>query len=169
MLNGEPIDDVNEFLYLGSIVYSTGHMEEDIKPRKKKAQLAFSMLHLVLNRGVPRSMTKLWIFNYNVKSALLYVSEQWREMSALMKQVQVFISKCLQQILRIWWPEHYISNRDQWQWTSQELIHVNITRRHCKCNTSRKELSRARSALEWHRQGSWTDPRTPGVLAYRGT
>ena len=105
MLSGQAVEDVNEFTYLGSIVSPTGGTEEDIKARRKKAQQAFATLRPVWSCRSPRTKTKLRIFNSNVKSVLLYGSETWRETNALIKQVQVFINKCLRQILGIRWPE----------------------------------------------------------------
>ena len=68
--------------------------------------------------------------------------------------MQVFINKCLRQILGIQWPEK-ISNRDLWQRTGQEPVHVSIKRRRWKWigHTLRKEHSIVRSALDWNPQG----------------
>ena len=131
MLSGQAVEDVNEFTYLGSIVSPTGGTEEDIKARRKKAQQAFTMLRPVWSCRSLRTKTKLRIFNSNVKSVLLYGSETWRETNALIKQVQVFINKCLRQILGIRWPEK-ISNRDLWQRTGQEPVLVSIKTRRWK-------------------------------------
>ena len=59
------------------------------------------MLRPVWRCKALRMKTKIQIFNSNVKSVLLYGSETWRETRALMKQVQVFINKCLRQTLGI--------------------------------------------------------------------
>ena len=154
MLSGQAIEDVNEFTHLASIVSPTGGMEEDIKARRKKAQQAFAMLRPVWSCRSLRTKTKLRIFNSNVKSVHLYGSETWRETNALIKQVQVFINKCLRQILGIRCPEKN-SNRDLWQRTGQEPVHVSMKRRRWKWigNTLRKEHSIARSALDWNPQG----------------
>ena len=126
----------------------------NIKARRKKAQQAFAMLHPVWSCRALRTKTKLQIFNSNVKSVLLYSSETWRETNTLINQVQVFVNKCLWQILGIQWSEK-LSNRDLWQRTGHEPIHANIKTRCLKWlrHTLRKEHSIVRSALAWNPQG----------------
>ena len=106
--------------------------------------------------------TKLRIFNSNVKSVLLYSSETWRETNTLINQVQVFINKCLWQILRIRWPEK-LSNHDLWQQTGQEPIQVNTKRRCWKWigHILREEHSIVHSGLAWNPQGKrkWGCPK----------
>ena len=53
--------------------------------------------------------TKLRIFETNVKSVLLYGSETWKQTKKNENDLQVFVNKCLRQILQIRWPEK-ISN-----------------------------------------------------------
>ena len=110
MLNGKIIEDVGELKYLGSIVSCTGGREKDIKARRKKVQQAFAMLRPVWRCKALRMKAKIQIFNSDVKSVLLYGSETWKGTRALMKQVQVFVNKCMRQILGIRWPEKISNN-----------------------------------------------------------
>ena len=77
-LRGEPIEDVDSFTYLGSIVGKTGGTDEDIKARIQKARNAFPMMKNIWKSGNIRLQTKLRLFNSNVRSVLLYGSETWR-------------------------------------------------------------------------------------------
>ena len=74
-LNGEDLEDVDRFTYLGSAIMVTGRAEEDAKSRLGKARLAFSTLRPVYNASSISTKIKLRIFTTNVKATLLYGSE----------------------------------------------------------------------------------------------
>jgi hypothetical protein len=57
--------------------------------------------------------TKVWLFNSNVKTILLYGAETWKTTKSLLHNLQVFINNCLRRILNIRWPEK-ISNKELW-------------------------------------------------------
>ena len=102
---GEPIDEVDEFTYLGSIVSKMGGTDEDIQAQIGKARQAFVMLRPIWRSVALTTKTKLRVFGSNVKAVLLYGSETWRlTIKGLEQKLQVFISKSLRNILRIWWP-----------------------------------------------------------------
>ena len=61
----------SEVTYLGSVVNKTGGTDEDIAARRKKAQQAFAMLTPVWRSKDLRIVTKISIFNTNVKAVLL--------------------------------------------------------------------------------------------------
>ncbi|MCP4238259.1 MAG: hypothetical protein GY770_32620, partial [Aestuariibacter sp.] len=60
---GEPIDEVNLFIYLGSIVDTSGGTDADIKARKGKARAAFKRLSNVWNSATLSSRLKVRVFN----------------------------------------------------------------------------------------------------------
>ena len=102
---GVPIEEVDEFIYLGSIVSKKGRTDEDIQARIGKARQAFAMLRPIWLSTALTTKTKLRIFGSNVKAVLLYGSETWRLTKRLEQKLQVFIKKSLRNILRIWWPK----------------------------------------------------------------
>ena len=110
IVEGEVVERVTAFTYLGSLITTTGGSEEDVKARCRKAQVSFS------------------IFNSKVKSVLLYGSETWRLTKKIIAQLQAFINCRLRYILGVWWPGK-ISNEELWQRTKQEKIEVTIRRR----------------------------------------
>ena len=69
-LDGEVIDEVEDFAYLGSNITKDGGSDRDIVARIGKARTDFAT-------EACREI-KLRIFNTNVKSVLLYGSETWR-------------------------------------------------------------------------------------------
>ncbi|XP_056017339.1 uncharacterized protein LOC130053791 [Ostrea edulis] len=149
------VENIEEFTYLGSIISTTGGTDEDIKARKRKAQQAFAMLKPVWRNTTLRTSTKLRLFNSNVKSVLLYGSETWRETSASIKTLQVFLNRCLRIILGVRWPDT-INNKELWKRTKQEPIEITIRTRRWKWigHTLRKpNTSITKQALEWNPQG----------------
>jgi hypothetical protein len=76
-IEGQEIEEVEHFTYLGSIVDQQGGTEADIKARIGKARVAFLQLgNIWKTKGI--TCTKVRIFNTNVKAVLLYGSETWR-------------------------------------------------------------------------------------------
>ena len=108
---GGPIEEVDEFTYLGSIVSKKGGTDEYIQARIGKARQACAMLRPIWRPTALTTKTKLRIFGSNVKAVLLYGSETWRLTKRLEQKLQVFINKNLWNILRIWWPRK-ISNKE---------------------------------------------------------
>jgi hypothetical protein len=61
--------------YLGSVITTDGGVEVDIRNQMNRAWAAFTTLKPVWDSTKLKTMTKLWIFNSNVKSVLLYACE----------------------------------------------------------------------------------------------
>ena len=155
MLEGEQIENVAKFTYLGSVVSDTGKSEEDIRSRIGKARSAFNTLKPVWRNHNLTLSTKLRLFNSNVKTVLLYGAETWRHTKALDQKLQVFVNSCLRQILRIRWPVK-ITNTDLWKRTSQRSIITTIRERKWRWvgHTLRRQQSNiAKQALDWNPQG----------------
>ena len=87
---------------------------------------------------------KIKIFRSNVLSILLYGAECWKTTVAIQQKVEVFQTKCLQHILKIYWP-NTISNEKlrnrtgmdtlaeilqtrQWRWLGHVSRMPSITR-----------------------------------------
>ena len=78
MVDGEEVDDVEEFTYLGAIVDKEGGGSKDIIHRLKKARGAFQRLRRVwAARGIGRR-TKIRLFKTLVRPVLLYGREFWK-------------------------------------------------------------------------------------------
>ena len=99
--------------------------------------------------------TKLHIFHSNVKSVLLYGSETWKEMKTTTSKLQTFVTRYLQRILNIYWPE-VISNEEFWRRTEEIEMSMQINRQKWKWigHTLRKgNEAIKRGALDWNPQG----------------
>ena len=75
---GEPIREMESFVYPGSVVDQQGDTDRDVTLRIFKARTAFVMLKNIWASGRISMKTKLLIFNSNVKSVPLYGCETWR-------------------------------------------------------------------------------------------
>ena len=152
---GEPIDEVDEFTYLGSIVSKKGGTDEDIQAQTGKARQAFAMLRPIWRSTALTTKAKLRVFGSNVKAVLLYGLETWRLTKGLEQKLQVFINKSLRNILQIWWPRK-ISNKELWRQAGQRLIEQEIRQRawgwigHM---LRRPDGHVVKRALEWNPQG----------------
>ena len=159
-VNDTPLEDVEEFEYLGSKLAKSGGTTEDIKNRLSKARSAFGRLWPVWRASALTRRTKLNIFNACVKSILMYGSETWMITKKNTTSIQTFVNKCLRIICGVFWPE-IITNVNLWALTNQEPMLRQIRRRRWKWigHTLRKpNTSITKQALEWNPQGQ----RRPG-------
>ena len=73
MVDGEELDDIEEFTYLGAIVDKDGGGSKDIMHRLQKARDAFQRLRRVwAAKGIGRR-TKIRLFKTLVRPVLLYI------------------------------------------------------------------------------------------------
>ena len=131
-INGENIEDVKEFSYLGSIISQDGGAVSDVKSRIHKANAVFIQLYPLWKSREITTKTKLRIFRSNVKSVLLYGCETWKVTAEITRSLQVFLNRCLRKILRIFWP-NIISNENLWKQTNEEPVQIQIKRRKWRC------------------------------------
>ncbi|XP_062708125.1 uncharacterized protein LOC134288178 [Aedes albopictus] len=73
--------------------------------------------------------TRIRVFNSNMKSVLLYVSETWCESAETTQKLQVFINRCLRFIIRTWWLHNWISNTELHRRCHQEPMSTEIRER----------------------------------------
>ena len=156
VLRGDnPLQEVDTFTYLGSVISREGGTDEDVQARIQKARAAFVMLKKIWQSKEIKTQTKLRIFNSNVKSVLLYGSETWRSSSAVKRKLQTFVNRCLRRILHLHWTDK-VSNRDLWERTGQEAVDTTIQGRKWRWlgHTLRKPAtSITRQSLTWNPQG----------------
>ena len=99
-LDGEIVEAVNHFRYLGSEVTSSGGLDEELRTRIGRASATFGQLFEIWRSKIE---TKLRIYNAVVISTLLYGSETWATTLSEEKRLDVFDNRCLRRILGIKW------------------------------------------------------------------
>jgi len=154
-INGVKLEEVNEFIYLGSVIAVEGGTEEDVRRRITLANVAFGSLNNVWYSKRLTLRLKLKIFRSNVLSVLLYGSETWRVLQSLTSKLQAFVNKCLRKICGIFYPDK-ITNEELYRKTNQQLVGDLILRRKWRWigHTFRKTPDDiCRQALNWNPPG----------------
>ena len=121
MVNGQVVDEVDHFTYLGSKVSTSGDGEEEIVVRISKARQAFASLWGTWRSKNISQKSKIRFFKSNVFSTLLYGAESWKMTKTISHKLEVFQNKCLHRTLRIYWPQT-VSNYELCRRTGTEPI-----------------------------------------------
>jgi len=121
MVNGEVVDEVDHFTYLGYKVSTSGDGEDEILVRISG--------HLEIQEHQPEDKDP--IFKSNVLSTLLYGSESWKMSKTISHKLEVFQNKCLRRILCIYWSKT-ISNYELRRRTGTEPITQQVRRKRWK-------------------------------------
>ncbi|VDP78792.1 unnamed protein product [Schistosoma curassoni] len=79
-IDGEDLEDVKTFTYLGSIIDEQGGSDADLKARIGKARAAYLQLKNIWNSKQLSTNTKVRIFNTNVMTVLLSIGRTlWQQ------------------------------------------------------------------------------------------
>ena len=107
ILNGETLDVVHEFAYLGSYVSADVNIDNEIQYRLRCASSAFGKLRARVfeNRDL-RSETRVMVYRSVVLPTLLYASETWTTYKHHIKTLEKFHQRCMRRILKINWQDH---------------------------------------------------------------
>ena len=101
ILNGEPLEEVDCFKYLGSQVAADGGCERDVVHRMNEGYRAWGELKSVLsNRGLGIKVKKCLYEGVIVPTAL-YEADVWGMRSAERRKVNVFEMKCLRSLVGV--------------------------------------------------------------------
>jgi hypothetical protein len=104
---------------LGRIVTKTDDTEEEVREHTRQMNGTFIQLCAVWkNKNITRRMK---LFSSITELVLLYGCEKWKVIEPIIRQLQVFINRCLWRILSMRWPE-VMSNEDLWEMRDQQLI-----------------------------------------------
>ena len=128
LVNGEVVDEVDHFTYLGSKLSTSGDGEEEILVRISQA---FASLRSTWRSKNISQKTKIRFFKSNVLSTLLYDAESWKMTKTISHKLEVFHNKCLRRIIRIYWPQT-ISNYQLRRRTGTEPITQKVRRKRWK-------------------------------------
>ena len=111
VVDGEEVDDIEEFTYLGAIVDKEGGGSKDIMHRLQKARGAFQRLRRVrAARGIGKR-TKIRLFKPLVWPVLLYGCETWQITKHDERKLNSFQCQCLRRLLRTRWQQRMTTKR----------------------------------------------------------
>ena len=125
-LEGETIETVEEFCYLGSILTPNEGPEADVRAKIRKARgVITSTKKSLWNRHEISIKTKMNVYKATVQSILLYACETWPLKAEETRSLEVFDHRCMRHILRVsrWF---HISNAEVRRRCVQilSLIHI---------------------------------------------
>ena len=155
LINNTPLENVEEFKYLGSFLNADGDINREITSRIMNASAAFHRLKAVWRTKQINEKTKIKIYKSNVRSVLLYAAETWRTNQKIESRLRGFESRCLRRILRIRW-EQRVSNKKVSERTGVNPIVDEVRTRRWRWvgHVLRMEKNRhPLIALKWNPQG----------------
>ena len=105
-IEGQALDVVEEFTYLGSCVTSKLSLDTEINRRIGKASSTMARLSKrVWQNHRLTTATKMKVYNACVLSALLYGSESWPIYASQQERMNAFHMRCLRRLLTITWKD----------------------------------------------------------------
>ena len=104
VIDGQEVEDVDSFDYLGARITKHGGAEDDIKNRLGKATGAFNKLAKIWRSGQLSKNTNIRIFKSNVIAVLLNGCKTWRMTKRDEAKLDTILHKCLWRLLKIYWP-----------------------------------------------------------------
>ena len=155
MLEGEGLEEVESFTYLGSIVDTRGGTAADLKTIISKARAVFHILINVWKSRVIGKTTKIRLFNIKCQVCIAIRSRNLANELDHAEKDPDFVNQCLRKILGIQWMDK-VSNKDLWERTSQVQIEIDTLKRSWGWlgHTLRKPNTNiTRQALTWNPQG----------------
>lgn len=109
MVDGEAIEQVKSFVYLGNQIEENGYCDNEIKRRIEIARNVFNRMNKVLTTSYLKLTTRFRILKCYVWSALLYGAETFTLNSITERKIEAFEMWTLRRMLKISWKD-MISN-----------------------------------------------------------
>ena len=105
-MNGQRLEEVKDFKYLGSFVSEDGSSTKEIKARIGIATSAMTRLARVWKSNTISFPVKVRLYKSLVLSTLLYGCESWTLTADTERRIQAFENKCYRRMLHISYREH---------------------------------------------------------------
>ena len=94
MLNGEALEEVDQFKYLGSVIDANGGVEADVRHRvNERCKVLGALKGVMKNRGLGMNVKVL--YEKVVVPTVMYGSESWGMKVTERQKLNVFEMKCL--------------------------------------------------------------------------
>ena len=105
-VNGQKLVTVDKFVYLGSTLSRSVHIDDETHARIAKASSSFGRIRSsVWERKGVSLPTKLSVYKAIVLTTLLYASETWTVYQRHAKKLNRFHLNCLRKLLRVKWQD----------------------------------------------------------------
>jgi len=126
LVDGNPIEYVEEFCYLGSIIQHNSSCDADIRSRIGKANSVFARLNRIWKDRKLSQQIKMRLYESLILSTLLYSAETWNMTVVNRKKLKAAHHRLLRKILRISWVDR-VTNEEVRRRTGQESLETIIT------------------------------------------
>ncbi|KAK6759315.1 hypothetical protein RB195_021109 [Necator americanus] len=104
-VDGQPIELVDEFCYLGCTLKNNGSYERDVQQRCAKATSAFNSLTKCLWSTPITNEVKLRVYLSAIHPIMMYGSETWAAPSTVMERLDCTERKLLRRRFGYFWPK----------------------------------------------------------------
>jgi len=104
-MNGQQLEEVDAFKYLGATLTKDGRSTTEIKVRLSMATSSMTKLTTIWKSKEISLPIKLKLYKALIQTILLYVSETWTLTAETSKRIQSFETKCHRKLLGISWRE----------------------------------------------------------------
>lgn len=111
VIGTEPVERVEKYCYLGSVVNSQWNQSIEIKSRIEKSRTTFNNMKPLLTSRDLSLKTKIRLAKCYVFSILLYGVEAWTLTDLLMKKLEAFEMWVYRRIMRVSWTDR-ITNEE---------------------------------------------------------
>ena len=105
-VHGNPLEQVDRFVYLGSVFTSDWRCEQDIRQRVAIAKSAFTSLEKILKNRNINIQLRCRLLKCYVWSTLLYGSEAWTVSTKMLNKLEATEMWFLRKMQRISYTEH---------------------------------------------------------------
>ena len=105
VMNGERLEEVEKFKYLGAYIAKDGHSSAEVKTRLAMAASSMARLQQIWKSNDISFTSKFQLYRSLILSIALYGCESWTLSKDLEKRIESFESKCLRRLLGITWQE----------------------------------------------------------------
>lgn len=114
-LDGQAVEQVHKFVYLGELITENGKCEEEIRRRIEIARKSFSKMRTILTNPKISVPARLRFIKCYVWSTLLYGVETWTISKVSQQRLEAFEMWTLRRMLRISWTRRV---------TNEEVLHI---------------------------------------------
>ena len=101
ILNGEPLEEVDCFKSMGSLVAANGGCERDVVHKMNEGYRAWGALKSVLRNRGPGMEAKKCLYEGVIVPTSLYGADSWGMRLAERRKMNVLEMKCLRSLVRV--------------------------------------------------------------------
>ena len=129
-VNGEVVEAVNSFVYLGSTISSGSNSHSEVMRRMGLASSVIDRLCRIWSQRHLSLTTKCRLYSSCILAVLLYACEMWTLTKSDWKRLEFFHLRCQRRILGIKWSD-FITNAEVYTRSGLQSIQSIVHRRLC--------------------------------------